>query len=129
LKPYASISRPKCFGARAFGSEEGSSFRTRECVGEVAGKVAAVSPGGAAGSEWNTLRVRLSGPAGPLAGATVVVDYEDASGSWGLATLTTARNGEIAYRFRPSGWKPTAVRVTFVGAANLAGTSLVVPVT
>jgi hypothetical protein len=76
-----------------------------------------------------TLGVRLSGPAGPLAVATVVVDYENASGWYGLATVTTARNGQIAYRFRPSGWKPRASRVTFVGAANLAGASLVVPVT
>jgi hypothetical protein len=76
-----------------------------------------------------TLRVRLSGQAGPPAGATVVVDYENASGRYGLATGTTARNGEIAYRFRPSGWKPRASRVTFVGATNLAGASLFVPVT
>jgi hypothetical protein len=86
------------------------------------------SLGGVSGSKWNTLRVRLSGPAGPLAGATVVVDYEDAGGWYELATVTTARSGEIAYRFRPSGWKPTAFRVTFVGAANLAGAPLVVPV-
>jgi hypothetical protein len=92
-------------------------------------QLAPIAPlSGISGSRWNLLHVRLSGPAGPLAGAAVVVDYKDSSGWYQLATVATSTHGEIAYRFRPSGWKPTAFRVTFAGAANLAGASVVVPV-
>jgi hypothetical protein len=83
---------------------------------------------GVSGSRWNVLRVRLAGTAGPMAGATVVVDYKDATGWYELVTVTTSKDGEVVYRFRPTGWKPTAFRVTFAGAANLAGASVVVPV-
>lgn len=76
----------------------------------------------------SVLRIRLSGPAGGLPGAPVLLDYQDAAGWWQLAELRTDGAGEIAYRFRPKGWKPLAFRVTFVGASSLTGSTLVVPV-
>jgi hypothetical protein len=83
---------------------------------------------GASPAAWQTLRIRLSGPGGALPGATVVLDYKDNKGWWQLAELSTDKDGEISYRFRPKGWTPTAFRVTFTGVANLAGATLTVPV-
>jgi hypothetical protein len=77
----------------------------------------------------SVLRVGLHGALGALPGAAVILDFKDESGWRQLGQLTTDRAGEIAYRFRAQGWHPNAFRVTFVGVANLAGDSVVVPVT
>ena len=74
------------------------------------------------------LRVRLAGPLGAIPDSAVVLDAQ-VRGQWfELATLRTDGAGDVSYRFRPKGWRPTAFRLTFAGAANLSGASLVVPV-
>jgi len=78
--------------------------------------------------KYSVLRVRLAGPLGALPDAAVVLDVQVKGGWYELGTLRTDGAGEIAYRFRPKGWRPTAFRLTFAGAANLSGASLVVPV-
>ncbi len=96
----------------------------------IATSLAAVTPlAGLTPKRSSVLRVRLSLPDGQLAGATVVLDYQDAKGWWQLTELATDAAGEASYRFRPKGWKPRAFRVTFVGAAGLAGSTVIVPVT
>lgn len=76
----------------------------------------------------SVLRVRLAGPLGAVPDAAVVLDVQ-VKGQWyELATLRTDGAGDVSYRFRPTGWRPTAFRLTFVGVANLSGASLVVPV-
>lgn len=98
-------------------------------VPAVATSLAAVaSLAGVTKKKASVLRVRLRGPGGALPGVTVVLDYRDKDGWWQLGELTTDLQGEIAYRFRAKGWRPTAFRVTFVGAANLQGASVLVPV-
>ena len=74
------------------------------------------------------LRARLVGPLGAVPDAGVVLDVQVKGTWWELATLRTDAGGEVSYRFRAKGWKPTAFRLTFAGTANLAGSSLVVPV-
>jgi len=76
----------------------------------------------------SVLRVRLAASLGALPDAPLVLDVQVKGGWYELGTLRTDGAGEIAYRFRPKGWRPTAFRVTFAGAANLSGASLVVPV-
>jgi hypothetical protein len=79
-------------------------------------------------STESVLRVRLGAAAGGLASATVILDYQDKNGWWSLGELRTDRSGDVSYRFRPQGWRPTAFRVTFTGQSNLAGTTILVPV-
>jgi hypothetical protein len=76
----------------------------------------------------SVLRVSLAGSLGALPDAGVVLDVQVKGGWYELGTLRTDGAGEIAYRFRPKGWRPTAFRLTFAGVANLSGASLVVPV-
>lgn len=95
----------------------------------VATSLAAIAPlTGVTSKEESLLRARLSGPLGALPSATVILDYQDADGWWQVAELRTNRAGEATYRFRPKGWRPTAFRLTFAGSANVAGASLVVPI-
>lgn len=79
-------------------------------------------------SRSSVLRVRLAAAGGALPGFTVRLDYRNGSGWWRLGVLETNNKGSVVYRFRPKGWRPTALRVTFIGTANLRGASLVVPV-
>lgn len=98
-------------------------------VPEIATSLAAVKPLRAVqATRFSSLRVRLNGPAGAVPGATVSIDYRDKHGWWALGQLETDHRGEIAYEFRPKGWKPKAFRITFEGQANLVGSSLLVPV-
>ncbi len=98
-------------------------------VPEIATSLAAVKPLRAVkATRLSTLRVRLSGPAGPIPGAIVNIDYRDKHGWWALGQLETDHRGAIAYEFRPKGWKPKAFRITFAGRANLVGSSVLVPV-
>jgi hypothetical protein len=89
---------------------------------------AAVPLAGVTAKKEAALRVRLAGPLGAVPDASVVLDVQVKGTWWELATLLTNAAGEVTYRFRAKGWKPTAFRLTFAGAANLAGSSLVVPV-
>jgi len=82
------------------------------------GKTTVTALAGVTRARESVLRVRLSGPGGGLPGAAVVLDYQDAAGWWQLAELHTDGAGEVAYRFRPKGWKPLAFRVTFAGASS-----------
>ena len=74
------------------------------------------------------LRARLAGPLGAVPDAVVVLDVQVKGTWWELAALRTGAGGEVSYRFRAKGWKPTAFRLTFAGTANIAGSSLIVPV-
>jgi len=83
---------------------------------------------GVSSKRESALRVRLKGSLGVLPGVRVMVDFQDGNSWRQLSELVTDRAGEITYLFRPKGWHPTAFRVTFLGAANLVGNSLVVDV-
>ena len=75
-----------------------------------------------------TLRASLAGPLGAVPDASVVLDVQVKGTWWELANVRTNAAGGVAYRFRTKGWRPTAFRITFAGAANLTGSSLLVPV-
>ena len=95
----------------------------------VATSLVALAPlAGVKASAESVLHVRLGAAAGGLVGATVILDYQDKNGWWSLGELRTDRSGDVSYRFRPQGWRPTAFRVTFAGQSNLAGATVVVPV-
>ena len=98
-------------------------------VSPIATTLAAIAPlAGVTTKKESVLRARLAGPLGAVPDASVVLDVKVKGTWWELATFTTNAAGEVTYRFRAKGWRPTAFRLTFVGAANLAGSSLVVPV-
>ena len=95
----------------------------------IATSLAAVEPlTGATKKKESVLRVRLSAPLGAVPDAAATLDVQVKGVWYQLRELRTDGAGEIAYRFRPKGWRPTAFRVTFAGAANLSGASLVVPI-